>query len=357
MRGFFILYILLGNILWAADLCPVDSRFISFKGEISTHEVLLCEKTNPHEYILLFSDGRQRIIPVFPLEGNKGLIEELELQNWDSIRLSHVKSLHEKNQENENRYYEVRQNYQSVSVLNLLNSNGNRLGQVFSDPCASSLDFSSFEIDERFKNLYTCQVAVSEEDRIKLGLSRSGKISLKEINELLEFDEMELISKSSENSRTTLNQSFRPQDFAEYELRIKKLGGVVYLDGTCRERRVLFSNLEQFTEAQRKPKEDTFVNPLDFKVNVAGMDVGFPLDVKMKNNGRQNREGEDQYDIDLNLGLSTDVNLGSGVIMNIEPSVQVPFARNVSGISDFNVNNLTRDFVPTEVGVRFSLEF
>lgn len=356
MRGFFILYILLGNILWAADLCPVGSRFLSFKGEISAPEVLLCEKTNPHEYILLFADERQRIIPVFPLEGNKGLIEELELQNWDSVRLSHVKSIHEKNIQNENDYFILRQNYQSVSVLNLLNSNGNRLGQVFSDPCASSLDFSSFEIDERFKNHYTCEVTVLEENRIKLGLSRSGKISLKEINELLEFDEMELISKSSENSRTTLNQSFRSQDFAEYELRIKKLGVVVYLDGTCREQRTISSYYREFSLEQRRPKEDAFVNPLDFKVNLAGMDVGFPIDVKFENNGTQNREGEDQYDIDLNLGLSTDVNLG-GIKMNIQPNIQVPFAKNVSGITNFDVNNLTRDILPKEVGVRFSLEF
>jgi hypothetical protein len=357
VRALFFLYILFGNLLWAADLCPAGTRFISFKGESSEPEVLLCEKTNPHEYVLLFSDGRQRIIPLFPLEGNKGIIEELELQNWDTVRLSHVKSLHQKNQENENRYYEVRQNYQSISVLDLINRNSENFGEVIGDPCANGLDFALFQDSERQKNLYSCQVVVNEADRVKLGLEKSGVLTLKEMKELLKNDEMQLISKSSVDSVASLHQSFRAQDFAEYELKIFKQAGVVHLEGTCRERRVLFSNLEQFTEEQRRPKEDSFVNPLDFKVNVTGMDVGFPFDVKMKNNGTQNREGEDQYDIDLNLGLSTDVNLGGGIMMNIEPSVQVPFARNVSGISDFNANNLTRDLIPTEVGVRFSLEF
>ncbi|TNF31858.1 MAG: hypothetical protein EP319_00820 [Deltaproteobacteria bacterium] len=242
-------------------------------------------------------------------------------------------------------------------MLDLINRNSENFGEIVGDPCADGLSFALFRDNEKQKNLYTCQVRVSEADRVKLGLEKSGVLTLKDMRELLKNDEMQLISKSSVDSVASLNQNFRVQDFAEYELKIFKQAGVVYLEGSCRERRVWFSNIEPFTEEQRRPKEDTFVNPLDFKINVAGMDVGFPFDVKMKNNGTQNREGEDQYDIDLNLGLSTDVNLGGGIMMNIEPSVQVPFARNVSGISDFNANNLTRDLIPTEVGVRFSLEF
>jgi len=341
-------------------MCPVGSRFLSFKGEAEAPEVLLCENTNPHEYMIMFPDGRKRHYPIIPMENNKDIVAHLKMLNWDPVRLNHVKSVQAKNVENENRYYEMRQNYQAVSILDLINNNADSIGSLSNDPCFSRLNTGAW-IQEEWRNSrkYICRVKVSENQKEKLGIEKSGILSIAQMENLLQDANLMMISKTSIES-TTPNQEFRVKDFAEYELKVVRQNATeaIYLDGTCRELRDISPFYEDFSESQRRPKTDTFVNPLDFKVNLAGLDFGFPLDVDFRPTGTQNREGDDQYDIDVNVGLSTDVRLAPGLNMNIQPNVVMPFARDVSGISDtLNINSLTRDFIPTEVGVRFNLEF
>lgn len=344
----------------ALDKCPVGSRFLSFKGEATAPEVLLCESTNPHEYMILFPDGRKRHYPIIPMDNNKDIVAHLKMLNWDPVRLNHVKSVHQTNVENENRYFEMRQNYQAVSILDLINNNAGSIGAIRKDPCYSRLSVQEWERDQWVNSRkYLCRVKVSEDQKEKLGIEKSGILSIAQMERLLQGSTLKLMSKTSSES-VTPNEEFRIKDFAEYELSVVKENTTqaIYLDGTCREQRNLSAFYEEFNERQRTPKADGFVNPLDFKVNLAGMDVGFPLDVDFRPTGTQNRNGDDQYDIDVNLGLSTDVRLAPGLNMNIQPKIVMPFARDVSGISDtLNINRLTRDFIPTEVGVRFNLEF
>ncbi len=339
-------------------MCPVGSRFLSFKGEASTPDVILCEKVVPHHYVLLFPDGRQRHVPLISLTSGDDIIKQLKILNWDPLRLKHVETVHEKNLENENLYFETRQTYQSLSILDMINSNSNRLGILGIDPCHNSLD-SRIGVGREFAHKYSCQVMVSENQRQRLGIEKSGVLTLTELQNVLQNAEIQMISKTSPDSVTSINGDFRRKDFAEYELKVIKAneGESVYLDGTCRETQDISAYFTKFNELERTVSEVDFPNPLDFKVNVAGMNVGFPVDVKMRNTGSQNSDGDDEYDIDLNLGLSTDVYLGRGVRLNIAPNVVMPFARDVSGIQNFDASNLTRDFIPTEVGVRFNMSF
>ncbi|MCO4792387.1 MAG: hypothetical protein KC493_01650 [Bacteriovoracaceae bacterium] len=354
-----LFFLLISMNVYSAEMCPVGSRFLSYKGEINQPEILLCESTSPHEYSLLFSDGTKRGIPIQPLEGQQNLIEILEGHNWGQAKLNYVKRVHSTNIENENSYYIQRQNYRSITVLNRLNNNSSYIGSLLNDPCYSQLDAPENSSDSRPFRKYMCQVEVDEFQRQKLGLDKTGKLSIAQMESLFHDFDLIMKSKSIVTGSVATTQNFEPRDFAEYDLIVTKrtTNEQVILKGSCRDRRDAITLASQFSDSERSVSDD-FVSPLDFKVNVAGMDVGFPLDVNIRPAENISDDGEDKYDVDLNLGVSTDVNLGRGLTMKVSPNIIVPFARDVGGFSDsLNVNNLTDNFAPTEVGVKFNIQF